>query len=551
VEVYVDSLGAFDISAYHATGGVLAKYADLTAALGTNGANIPDTIRKGGMSVKFVLSSDNMYVQYRLKLSTFTGAQFTNTANWQGVDNEPTVISRNLVESGGVYDQMQRVSNEEKTSQIDYGSFLVGILWYPTDGHIRYDQNYTSVRFPVEEGNLYTFSIKPTGVVVFGATTNQSDFISNLGVVRFFVAPQGCHWATAYYYSNNDPTGLIVRRVDEYETVKFTDISLYNAAFNISTNVYVDNQNYDTAFVRCKEGKAYNITSSVANDREVWVGFHYFDSSLTFISKEIFDSSNFNHTSIAPEGSAFLAIMIVKTPNDVAGKNQYIAQYVNNIVGVYRHAPAFMEFGRSDYNKPLICSVGMLGHPEVNLSFNMNYRNGLHKYYEKSIPAAWLAMSSAGMVIQYSAANLEDSGNNDIWVNGGYWTPLRMVFNSEMSKLAVGVTVNDDMGNASIWGDRNKSGGITLAGKTDCVIEGNRIKGQSGIVYINSYNNGDALICYGGGTTKFGGKVVLKDVPAPSSSSDTGIKGEIRYDSNYVYICTATNTWKRVALSDW
>ena len=33
VEVYVDSLGAFDISAYHATGGVLAKYADLTAAL--------------------------------------------------------------------------------------------------------------------------------------------------------------------------------------------------------------------------------------------------------------------------------------------------------------------------------------------------------------------------------------------------------------------------------------------------------------------------------------------------------------------------------------
>ena len=66
VEVYVDSLGAFDISAYHATGGVLAKYADLTAALGTNGANIPDALRKGGMSIKFVQSSDNKYVQYFL-----------------------------------------------------------------------------------------------------------------------------------------------------------------------------------------------------------------------------------------------------------------------------------------------------------------------------------------------------------------------------------------------------------------------------------------------------------------------------------------------------
>ena len=38
---------------------------------------------------------------------------------------------------------------------------------------------------------------------------------------------------------------------------------------------------------------------------------------------------------------------------------------------------------------------------------------------------------------------------------------------------------------------------------------------------------------------------------APSSSSDTGTTGQIKYDSNYIYVCTATNTWKRVALSTW
>ena len=79
VEPFVDSLGAFDISAYHATGGVLAKYADLTAALGTNGANIPDELRKGGMSVKFVLSSDNKYVQYRLMTDSFS----TTEEDWE------------------------------------------------------------------------------------------------------------------------------------------------------------------------------------------------------------------------------------------------------------------------------------------------------------------------------------------------------------------------------------------------------------------------------------------------------------------------------------
>ena len=35
---------------------------------------------------------------------------------------------------------------------------------------------------------------------------------------------------------------------------------------------------------------------------------------------------------------------------------------------------------------------------------------------------------------------------------------------------------------------------------------------------------------------------------APSSSSDTGITGEIRFTSDHIYLCVATNTWKRVAI---
>lgn len=38
---------------------------------------------------------------------------------------------------------------------------------------------------------------------------------------------------------------------------------------------------------------------------------------------------------------------------------------------------------------------------------------------------------------------------------------------------------------------------------------------------------------------------------APSSASDTGTTGEIRIDANHIYICTATNTWKRVAIATW
>lgn len=36
---------------------------------------------------------------------------------------------------------------------------------------------------------------------------------------------------------------------------------------------------------------------------------------------------------------------------------------------------------------------------------------------------------------------------------------------------------------------------------------------------------------------------------APASSSAAGVAGQIAVDANYIYVCTATNTWKQVALS--
>lgn len=35
----------------------------------------------------------------------------------------------------------------------------------------------------------------------------------------------------------------------------------------------------------------------------------------------------------------------------------------------------------------------------------------------------------------------------------------------------------------------------------------------------------------------------------PSSSSDIGNKGEICKDNDYIYVCTASDTWKRIGLS--
>jgi len=40
-------------------------------------------------------------------------------------------------------------------------------------------------------------------------------------------------------------------------------------------------------------------------------------------------------------------------------------------------------------------------------------------------------------------------------------------------------------------------------------------------------------------------------VAVPASSTSAGIVGQVSFDQQYFYVCTNTNTWKRVALSTW
>jgi hypothetical protein len=38
---------------------------------------------------------------------------------------------------------------------------------------------------------------------------------------------------------------------------------------------------------------------------------------------------------------------------------------------------------------------------------------------------------------------------------------------------------------------------------------------------------------------------------APANAGDTGTLGEIRFVDGFIYVCTASNTWKRVAIATW
>ena len=45
--------------------------------------------------------------------------------------------------------------------------------------------------------------------------------------------------------------------------------------------------------------------------------------------------------------------------------------------------------------------------------------------------------------------------------------------------------------------------------------------------------------------------VRVRAARTPASATATGANGEICWDANYIYVCTATNTWRRSAISSW
>ncbi len=67
---------------------------------------------------------------------------------------------------------------------------------------------------------------------------------------------------------------------------------------------------------------------------------------------------------------------------------------------------------------------------------------------------------------------------------------------------------------------------------------------------LSALNNGVPVYDHGTSTWKVEDGVRI-GFTAPSSATDTGVKGEMRITSTYFYICTDTNVWRRVAISTW
>jgi hypothetical protein len=145
---------------------------------------------------------------------------------------------------------------------------------------------------------------------------------------------------------------------------------------------------------------------------------------------------------------------------------------------------------------------------------------------------------------------------NLTWNDGlGQVTARRFAATAEMSSPILSSPVINGGGRTiqvSAGGSGIGSGNINIISSGNDATDGGNINIRSGIATktSNIYIGEPTQSSNNRSRTTITGDVVLK-TPVPASASANGIAGQTAVDSGFIYVCVATNTWQRAALSTW
>lgn len=295
---------AYDVSAKNPKAGPNndGKWETLSALLSDTNLNtlIPTAVRKGGMSVKYVQSSDNKYVQFRYMGTDVTGTPnpFLDTANWQGVDNEPETGSNNLIKSGGVVDYVyKRVFSTENSVKNIQDKLEIGSISGLGSNSWTYSSSTTRIRtkqgqsIPLSKGDIVRLTTYE-GVAMFVGCEGDYTKGSQGWISRDFVVQSDGLYAILLH---NIPTEETVTMEGLGSIVEVVGKSLGDAAYKDidSTPIYGSHNLVESGGVYQKISDIENKVFGVVNISN----FDFIDKSFNKNTLEyVYLSTNYHAT---------------------------------------------------------------------------------------------------------------------------------------------------------------------------------------------------------------------------------------------------------------
>ena len=166
--------------------------------------------------------------------------------------------------------------------------------------------------------------------------------------------------------------------------------------------------------------------------------------------------------------------------------------------------------------------------------------------------------------LYYDNSKKFETTTSGVLVTGSITTTGDVIL-PDNAKLEIGSAAGGDLqiyhDGANSYIDEQGTGDLKIKGSTNVFIStsGGGTMAQftdSGSAFL--YNSGSLRFSTSAaGTTTFG-DILTTGIfrintlnTAPASAGATGVLGEIRFTADYIYVCVATDTWKRVLIDTW
>jgi len=154
------------------------------------------------------------------------------------------------------------------------------------------------------------------------------------------------------------------------------------------------------------------------------------------------------------------------------------------------------------------------------------------------------AINDANSYIQLNVQNINSFGN---LVSADF---IATAPNGTDTSKYIDMGINGNNFVSSAWTISGKndgyvyinSGNLTLGTDTPNTTVKVHVGGTLAGNVITTFSNSNVTIC---------GNLIVCNVYVPAANNSVGTTGQISYDSSYVYVCIANNTWRRANLAIW
>lgn len=234
--------------------------------------------------------------------------------------------------------------------------------------------------------------------------------------------------------------------------------------------------------------------------------------------------------------------------------------------------PNFMEGSRVTFGSysPLMTDVINAPDGEILIDGNITLADNTGIYNADADTAVFtsnvvndvtgVSLTDAGDATVYADQSVvlqsDVSGSTQTWeftANGNIILPTGEISTLSSGNLYVGaeagkaVTIASNAG-AKAW-NFNSNGSVTFPDGTLQTTAGtdySNVQAQS--FFVTNLPNYSGNV---GGNILVNGTLSVSNIASPLLANSAGTIGQISWDTNYIYICIATNTWKRANISTW